>query len=242
MTLSLFGSTQSVTFECEFENIEYIEPNLDGNSYVCEVQNSINITSLDDAVVDGISGEHLSGYDNDDVVAFIAFEEGQMHYFPRGLDKFFKNLKEIYILNTGLKEIHQSDLKPFPKLENLYLSENQLEKIEENLFEFNPNLKVIDLTSNRISYIHPNVFDKLTKLTELYIYGNNCYDPTELQNIISTTKVQCSNPNLEEKVNNVEIQSKNSNSNNLKKFFKISEFRSRIKINKNKNTKLVTKV
>jgi len=195
-----------------------------GTIYRCNVQNSLNITTLDEAYFDNISGTHLAGFNNDNIEGFYIESKGQIHYFPRGLNKFFKNLKGIYISNTGLKEIHQSDLKDFPNLMELYLLSSHLEILEENLFEFNPNLYYIHLGTNRISHIDPNVFDKLSKLKYLYLGTNICIhmnaenNPTEVQNVIKTAKAQCINSDylkLEQQVRNLEMELKSLNLENF---------------------------
>jgi len=171
MSLALFGSTQSVSFECQFTRNGWGPL---GEIYKCEVQNTVNITSPDAAQIDSITGTHLPGYNNDNVESFHISYQDQVHYFPRGLNNFFKNLREIAIRTTGLKEVHQSDLKDFPKLLNLHLWNNKIEILEKNLFEFNPNLDYIFLESNKISHIDPNVFDKLLKLNDLWLRSNTC--------------------------------------------------------------------
>jgi len=192
--------------------------------YYCTVQNSVNITSLDAAQVDNITGTHLTGKNNDNVEG-IYVPQGQVHYFPRGLNTIFRNLKGIYIQNTGLKEIHQRDLKYFPKLMVLDLISSNLEIIEENLFEFNPDLEQIYLQSNKITHIDPNVFDNLIKVKTLNLLENTCINtqaynnPTGVQNVIKTAKAQCTNSdylNLEQKVKILEIESKKLNSENFK--------------------------
>jgi len=109
--LALFGSTQSVSYQCEFSTTSF---GTLGTIYRCYVQNSVNITFLDEAQVDSISGTHLTGKNNDNVEAF-SVDKGQMNYFPRDLNKFFKNLKGIQIYSIKVKEVYQHDLKDFPK-------------------------------------------------------------------------------------------------------------------------------
>jgi len=239
MCLTFFGSSQSADFQCGYKNDWFGSL---GAAYQCEVQNYLEITSLDTAQVDSNSGAHLDDFNNDNVTA-IQINQGQIHYFPRGLNKIFKNLKGISISNTGLKEIHQSDLKDFPELVDLWLMSNNIEILEENLFEFNPNLDYIDLDSNKISHINPNVFDKLTKLKTLYLRSNNCInvrafnDATDVQDVIRTAKAQCTSSDyssLEQKVKNLEIESKNLNSENLKE--KLGKLENEIKNSKFPNT------
>jgi len=238
MSLTLFGSIKSTSFQCEFKTGAWGSL---GTIYYCEVQNYVNITSLDAAQVDSFSGTHKAGYNNDNVVAFYVNGIGQIHYCPRGLNKFFKNLKGVCIYSTGLKEIHQSDLKDFPKLEDIYLHNNNLEILEENLFEFNPNLEYIYLQSNKISHIDPKVLDKLSKLKYLHLESNSCINmvatnPTDLLNVIKTAQAQCTNSsysNLEQKIKNLEIESKNLNSENLK--LKLENLENEIKNSKFSN-------
>ena len=222
MSLALFGSTQSVSFQCQY--------NLDGwgflgTLYYCNIVNAVSITSPDAAQIDSISGTHQFGRDNDNVEAFNVENKGQINYFPRGLNKFFKNLKAIQIYNNVLKEIHQRDLKDFPKLMGLSLRTNNLEILEENLFEFNPNLEFIDLWSNKITHIDPHVFSNLIKLHSLFVFQNPCIsmyitdNSTAIQNIIRAAQLQCTNlvySNLEQQVKYLEFESNFLNSENLK--------------------------
>jgi len=235
MFLALFGSTQSASFQCQYSTNSW---GYFSTIYRCDVQNAVNITTLDAAQVDSITGTHLPGYIHDNVEAFSVYQ-GQIHYFPRGLNQFFTNLKGILIYNTGLKEIHQSDLKDFPKLTSLYLYRNNLEILEDHLFEFNPDLEEIYLYFNKITHIDSNVFAKLTKLKTLYLNSNTCINmgasnnPTVLQNVITTARAQCINSeysNLELKLKNLEIDSKNLNSENLK--LKLYNLENEIKISK----------
>jgi len=209
-----------------------------GKTYVCYIQNTVNITSPDAATIDSISGTHLAGYNNDNVEA-ITIGKGQIHYFPRGFNKFFKNLRGIEISSTGLKEIHQRDLKDFPKLVALYLYNSNSEILEENLLQFNPNLEWISLHSNKITHIDPKVFVNLIKLKTLQLHKNTCIDmyasknSTAIQNIIRTAQLQCTNliySNLEQQVKYLEFESQFLDSENLKK--KLENLENQIKNSK----------
>ncbi|XP_070501454.1 uncharacterized protein [Chironomus tepperi] len=222
MTLTLAGSSQSASIYCQFVSGSW---SYLGTIYYCDVQNLVTITSLDAAQIDSVIGTHLAGYNNDNVEAFYVRSKGQIHFFPRGLNKIFKNLKGIQIYNTGLEEIHQSDLKHFPNLKHLNLYANNLEILEKDLFEFNPDLEYIYLSSNKISHIDSNVFDKLTKLKTLTLRSNPCIDmdasnnSTAVQNVIKTAKNQCTNSeysNLEQKVKDLEAESSALSSEQLK--------------------------
>ncbi|XP_070501450.1 putative leucine-rich repeat-containing protein DDB_G0290503 [Chironomus tepperi] len=222
MTLALPGSSQSTSFDCKFVSGSW--SNLLGTVYHCTFRNSVRITSPDAAQIDSVTVTHLAGYNNDNVEVFSVLGV-QIDFFPRGLNKIFKNIKGIYIASAGLKEIHQKDLKHFPYLKYLALHANNLEILEKNLFEFNPDLEVIYLNFNKISHIDPNVFDKLTKLKSLNLNSNVCIkldasnNSTAVQNVIKTAKNQCINSdysNLEQKVKNLEAESSTLSSEQLK--------------------------
>lgn len=122
----------------------------------------------------------------------------RIYYFPRGLEEFFPKLLKIHMDGVELKEIHQSDLKPFTELEILSLSGNNLENLEEDLLKFNPKLKAFGAGDNKISYIDPNVFDHLSHLRYLLLDKNVCKlsnadnSRTKVQEIIKVAKKKCS--------------------------------------------------
>jgi hypothetical protein len=134
-----------------------------------------NIISKEMTKIESVTGSHDSGKSNDDVLGFHAYSYSKIiNYFPSGLDLIFKNIKLISTEKVKLKEIHQSDLKPFQQLEFLCLAQNDITTLEKDLFKFNPNLILVMLYSCRISHIDPNVFDNLHKLTYLLLESNAC--------------------------------------------------------------------
>lgn len=140
---------------------------------------------------------HHSGKSNDDVSAFYSTSSKNIQYFPHNLENVFRNLKGIHIYNDNLKEIHQSDLKPFPQLQSLYLHYNKIEVIEDGLFDYNLNLKLIYLSNNKIFDIAEDVFSHLPKLTYLYLATNLCINMNAENNratvvhVIKTANSQC---------------------------------------------------
>jgi len=216
-----FDSSETATMECSHGSQTW---NVLGSLYFCKVTKGITITSLDTAYLNSTTGSHQSGYNNDNVNYFY-IESVTISYFPRGLDAIFKNLKGIWFYKNGLKEIHQSDLKPFSKLiEFLIHGGNQLEILEEGLFDFNPDLEYINLHINKITHIDPKVFDSLTKLRHLYLNSNTCfskgaYDRTAVQNLIKEVKTMCNNSDysiLDQKLKFLESESKSLSFNDFK--------------------------
>ena len=182
-----------VDLECSYE---YDNWDAVGIIYYCDVRNELNIISSESAVITGASENHDDSKNNADVYGFYAYEQ-KTEVFPRGLEKIFKNIKFINIQYGRIKEIHQSDLKPFPQLKYLSFWQNDIETIEEGLFDFNPKLAVIGLDGNKISKIHPNVFDHLSNLYSLWLRQNQCIDnyaqdnSTAVKEVIKHVKLQC---------------------------------------------------
>lgn len=215
MSLALFDSSQSKSFECIFLTNQW--DSIMGKIYQCAVINFVKITSPDAAQIDEIFGVHEADH-NDDNVEVFDVRIGQIHYFPRGLGKIFKNLKAIQLYNIGLKTIHQSDLKDFPNLMNILFRLNNVEILEKDLFKFNPKLEVINFEFNPISHIDPNVFVKLINLRTLYLGRNTCAsiaannNSTAVQKVIETLKTKCISSDftlLELKIKNLEMESEN---------------------------------
>ena len=186
-----------------------------GSAYTCYVSKGLTINSLDTAFVNSSTGSHQSSHTNDNVNYFFTGSV-TISYFPRGLDAIFKNLKAIYFYIVGLKEIHQSDLKPFPKLIEFGINTNQIEVLEEGLFDYNPNLEYISLAHNNITHIDSKLFDSLTKLRHLYLQTNKCInkyaqDRTTVVNLIKDVKVKCENLDyisIDQKLKFLESESK----------------------------------
>lgn len=144
---------------------------------------------------------HYPGKSNSNVNGIDSYQK-TIQYFPSGMDKIFGNLKLISIWHGRIKEIHQSDLRPFSKLVYLSLHQNNIEVIDDGLFDFNPNLEVITLSNNRISHIDQFVFDNLVKLAYLGFDANPCINmearasQAMVRDIIRIAKIKCTNSNV----------------------------------------------
>lgn len=100
---------------------------------------------------------------------------GNVAYFPI-LPPSLTEIRDISIVQAGLKEISQSDLQAHKKLEAL------------------------DLRGNKIQFIHQNAFDGLNNLMSLGLTGNTCINADaknstiDTQALIKATKEKCSKP------------------------------------------------
>ncbi|XP_070491638.1 leucine-rich repeat-containing protein 15-like [Chironomus tepperi] len=164
---------------------------------ICELENNLNITSPDSAAITSVTGKHNDERTNDDVVGFDSRHKC-MNHFPQGLDKYFKMLLSIVIYYGGIKEIHQSDLKPFPYLVNLYLENNEIEYLEAGLFDFNPHLQGVSFLDNKITNMDGSVFDNLYTLKNIWLDNNMCINLNstgtleEAKKVIDQAKTLCS--------------------------------------------------
>jgi hypothetical protein len=105
-------------------------------------------------------------------VKILHFWNSTIPKFPNNLGEVFKNITQLMIQNSKLREISKEILKQFLKLEDLDLSNNQLEEMPKDLFEFNKKLKIIILSSNKIQKIESGLLDELQNLKEFYIGWN----------------------------------------------------------------------
>ncbi|CAG9810833.1 unnamed protein product [Chironomus riparius] len=183
----LSGFGDSVDIQCKYGTDSWIAV---GDVYQCRLQNTLNIKSRESAVINSVNGSHSSGKSNADVTGFWSSDSSYViEYFPRNLDNIFINLKMIVIVFGRLKEIQQSDLKPFTKLVLLSLYQNDIEFLEDGLFAYNPELEFVSFRYNKIIHIGSQVFDNLNKLTWLLLYGNTCIDMDAVNNQIAVKEV-----------------------------------------------------
>ncbi|CAH1735243.1 unnamed protein product [Chironomus riparius] len=211
---SIIKYSKSVNIKCNFIWSTYSSVD---TVYTCKVTNDLRITQPDDAVIEDVSGTHLSGYDNDNVNAFHV-DNKTMGYFPKDLDKFFKNLKAIYIINNKINQISHTHLKPLQNLVFLSLFRNQIEILEDGLFDNNPDMQVLWYESNKIIHVGKSVFNNMNNLTYLVFDSNLCINAgahnshTDVQILVESLKTKCIDANFDEfsqSLSNVETESKN---------------------------------
>jgi len=238
--LALDGSSASTNIECKYRVNSYSYPTV-GFIYLCYVDNNPYIYSEDSAQINGVSGRH-DGYKNNDNVNGFHAELKTIQFFPKGLEKFFKNIKMIDLYFCQLKELYQSDMKAFPHLIFIRLGGNGIEVIEAGLFDFNPNLEFVGFWESSIIHIDPNVFDNLNKLSYFKFFTVPCVDQNvndskeKVQEVLEVVRSNCSNSDflsLESQIKSLEIVSKILNSEDLS--LKLENFEKNLK-----NSKLST--
>lgn len=188
--------TTSIHLECNYFVDDFTPL---GSIYTCLVINPINITSPEETLVTSVNGTHVSNKTNDDVLGVYILSK-MVHYFPQGLEIFFKNIIGIIVGDTELKQITQQDFRNYQNLKLLALYDNSIEVLEEGLFDITLDLIFINLESNVIATVHPEVFDNLTNLTSLMLSFNICIDrsvynnPLLVQELIQQVRMQCPSP------------------------------------------------
>jgi len=213
LIIALSNPSMSIIIECKYDTWNY---NILGNIYDCSVENYPRIVTHESALITRINGQHKSPRSSDDVVGFQAVNK-VIRYFPRDLEKFFQNIRAIYIGSSQLGQIHQSDLKPLINLTYFYLWSNNIDVIEEGLFDFNPHLQLLGLDENKIIHIHPTVFDHLDNLRYFWLKNMPCVQENvhdskkEVKRVIKLIKSQCISSEfltLDEKFKNLKMHRK----------------------------------
>ncbi len=146
----------------------------DTSYYYCELNNSLDIPNPTIQIT-SVTGGHADQKSNADVEGFRV-DNKTLHFLPRGLENYFEaeKIKFIELQSTGLKEIHQIDLKPFTKLKFFSAWKNELLVLEHDLFKYNPELTFVGLGKNKIRAIYGNIFKNLNHLDTVYLDGNLC--------------------------------------------------------------------
>jgi hypothetical protein len=92
--------------------------------------------------------EKLNKHDYHTIKYFYIHKSPLCLFMPSGIEKFLDQLEVLVVAGSGLKEIRQSDLKPFQFLKDLYMNHNELEFLKSDLFEFNTQIVIINFEAN----------------------------------------------------------------------------------------------
>lgn len=233
-----------VAIFCSYDAKNFWNLNGSDNFYRCSVTNNPNIISRELAQIDSINGTHMSGKSNDDEIFFEAALKA-IHYIPSNLDKIFTNLRGIALWSCGLKEICQSDMKPYTNLTHLRVLNSDIGVLEEGLFDSNPNLEYVDFEGCKMFHIHSKIFDDLKNLTTLFLNRNKCIDRGISKNvagvreIIRDVKANCTCPSylkLSKKLKELKEESKNLNLKSIPNFIaKFADFQIALNTSKIRN-------
>lgn len=142
-----------------------------GENYQCFVDDLR--VEKDTERADSVGGKHSPGKTHGDVRS-IFIEKSQAHYWPKGVEKFFRNIEGITVQDSTLKALTQEDLKGFSQLKELFIKNNKLTTLHSGLFDFNPKLKFISFSTNYLRSIPADLIDPIEDLDELRFAYNVC--------------------------------------------------------------------
>lgn len=229
-SLSLINDSKPARLECAYEYYSF-KPL--GRIYYCWTQNYVDINTREEAFLDVVSGIHSDSHSNELIEGFW-LRWGRTNYFPHNFTSFFPNIKAVALLQSGLLEIRQSDLKTIPKIVHLRLNANKIAVLEDGLFDYNPALVYVDLSFNEIYRIGTKVFDNMKSLQNLNLEGNACVkssgkytqvyieDTPDLDESLEVAITNCSGPDyfrMQYKFNNLQNKSAKFSANIFKRKF-----------------------
>lgn len=140
---------------------------LQNEIYICTLEIFNNDTSADFELIDG---EHLNGFTNTNVTSIRASMQLTAN-IPPVICRQFPNLRQIYIVLSGVQVIDQSSFAGCPHLQNLLLYLNNITEIPSMTFSNNQNLMHVDLSENKIESFTNESFSGITMIT-LTLNGN----------------------------------------------------------------------
>ena len=170
LIISTLGSFLSAfELQCQIEQKE--SHFLPGPS--CIVQN-LTILCKDRVSAISILNRHYIIQSNK--VKIIEFKNQDIRFFPSGMERFFKNLEAISMINSPLNEIKKNDIEVFRKLKKLLVENCELETLDSNLFDSNKKLRLISFKGNKLKVIGDKIFVSLKQLNFLDLRNNHCID------------------------------------------------------------------
>lgn len=162
------STTDAVQFDCTFS---FHTPAFFRTVYTCFPA----ITFTGSAILGNVTGDHESGYTNDDV-EYLFVADRNLPFALQGIENFFENLKGLQYSDTGILSISAADLEPFPQLEYFVLFQNNLTSLDGDLFSNTPLLRYLFLNSNQIQHIGHDLVTNLDDLLFMFLGGNICID------------------------------------------------------------------
>jgi hypothetical protein len=128
--------------------------------------------STDERALQGVSGDHLDGKVNADVVFLSLFLSANLSHMSTNIESFFPNLRGISWYSVNLRFISAEDLKPFPNIVTFAVTTNKLVTIDGDLFKYTPKLQWIVFANNLIEHVGENLLTDLKDLVHVH-FGNN---------------------------------------------------------------------
>ena len=177
---------QSFDLKCKVEKNTW---DFVGPVEYCKAQ-TVSITSRNEEVTS------VDGRTDSTSLTGLWFNNQTVNYLPKGIDKFFPNLKALVVSSAQLKSLTQVDLKSLTQLVFVNFVGNDVESLDGDLFEFSPKIKFLGLSSNKLKYVGDNFLSNLKDLQASYFGKNPCIDfransSSEIPALVQKLKMQC---------------------------------------------------
>lgn len=167
----LFGAlavAQAVNFACTF--VVRRPPIADSDLYYTCIS---SVESTESSALERVSGDHDVGKSDVDV-EYLNINQQSMPSFPEDIEKFFPNLKSLWIVESGLLSIGARDLRQLPQLIFLILRDNPITTLNSDLFSFTPELEYIEIVRCSIEKVGATLLARLDNLKYVDLTNNTC--------------------------------------------------------------------
>lgn len=141
LTLGFNGLSEGLKISCEYRI------DSETNLYTCEAK--VILTNELRTVEGSITGYHLQKKNNAKVEVFSIKNQKGFSQFPLGVFKQLKKVKKVVVVNTDIKEITKTDLKPLKNVEIEFKKSRTIiaeEKLDELLSRFNDLVNTVDVS------------------------------------------------------------------------------------------------
>jgi uncharacterized coiled-coil protein SlyX len=189
--------TSSVDIHCIFSVTAWSDL---GTVYTCHA----TVTRFTGGTtVTSVTGSHLPGRSNDDVVAIDFTREiidsdcSTLTFIPQGLTGFFANFRAFLAAYCNIQAFTGFELDEYPDIELLSVVRGEFQRIPARLFQSTPKLRSINFGANNIQYIGGGAFDHLDALVTLRFWNSGCVNRQVFNNrtlvlgLIEEIKVNC---------------------------------------------------
>ncbi|KAF2895896.1 hypothetical protein ILUMI_10281 [Ignelater luminosus] len=120
----------------------------------------------------------------------LLVEDSKLLTLPKEAFRCYTETTEIYLNNSGIREIYPNAFARNQKLQKLYLNHNNIAKLNAGCFNFLESLEILDISNNLLSNINTATFDDLKNLKVLNLSSNILMKISHLQfNFIENLRI-----------------------------------------------------
>lgn len=116
--------------------------------------------------------EFLYNMERIHLIDFMMLIQNNLFEIPQSLFNIYSKLMEVFIINSGLKQIGLNRFKNAENLMNLNISNNQLSELKANSFYGAVNLRDLDLSKNNLEILSVYSFKGLEMINFLNLSFN----------------------------------------------------------------------